>query len=71
MITGDLIHHPCQMAKPHWHSPFDFNSQQALETREMFLERYGDKPVLVIGSHFATPTAGHIVSDGDVYRFDT
>lgn len=26
--------------------------------------------VLVLGTHFATPTAGHIVRDGAVYRFE-
>ena len=71
VVTGDLIHHPCQMARPHWHSPFDFDSEQALQTRTGFLEQFGDEPVLVIGSHFATPTAGHIVRDGDVYCFKT
>ena len=71
VVTGDLIHHPCQMARPHWHSPFDFDTEQALQTRAEFLEQFGDEPVLVIGSHFATPTAGHIVRDGDVYRFNT
>jgi hypothetical protein len=24
--------------------------------------------VLVIGTHFAAPTAGHVVRDGEVYR---
>jgi hypothetical protein len=27
-------------------------------------------PVLVIGTHFATPTAGRVVKDGEVWRFD-
>ena len=34
-------------------------------TRGDFLQRYGDQPVLVIGTHFAAPTAGHIVKDGN------
>ena len=71
VVTGDLIHHPCQMAHPGWCSPFDFDRQQALDTREHFLSRFCDEPVLVIGSHFATPAAGRIVADGDAYRFDT
>lgn len=71
IVTGDLIHHPCQMARPKWCSNFDFDQQMALRTREMFLDEYCDEPVLVIGTHFATPTAGRIVSDGDVYRFET
>ena len=29
-----------------------------------------DRPVLVIGTHFATPTAGRVVRDGEVYRLD-
>jgi len=71
VVTGDLIHHPCQMARPRWCSPFDFDRQQALDTRERFLQRFCDEPVLIIGSHFATPAAGRIIADGDVYRFDT
>ncbi|HJP38743.1 MAG TPA: MBL fold metallo-hydrolase [Gammaproteobacteria bacterium] len=71
IITGDLIHHPCQMARPRWCSTFDFDRQQALQTREYFLQKFCGEPVLVIGSHFSTPTAGHIVADGDAYRFDT
>ena len=33
-----------------------------------FVERYADSGVLVIGAHFAEPTAGHIVrhAPGDV-----
>ncbi len=71
VVTGDLIHHPCQMARPSWSSPFDFDHQQALDTRAHFLQRFSNEPILVIGSHFATPAAGHIIADGDVYRFDT
>jgi glyoxylase-like metal-dependent hydrolase (beta-lactamase superfamily II) len=70
VVTGDLIHHPCQMAHPHWSSPFDFNTKTALHTREHFLERFCGEPVLVIGSHFATPAAGHIVEDGEAYRLE-
>lgn len=71
VVTGDLIHHPCQLARPHWSSPFDFNRAQALDTRNAFIRRYADRPVLVIGTHFATPTAGHIVRDGDAWRLET
>jgi glyoxylase-like metal-dependent hydrolase (beta-lactamase superfamily II) len=71
VVTGDLMHHPCQLARPHWSSPFDFNRQQALDTRQAFIRRYGDAPVLVIGTHFATPAAGHIVSDGAAWRLET
>ncbi|MFW2404362.1 MAG: MBL fold metallo-hydrolase [Gammaproteobacteria bacterium] len=71
IVTGDLLHHPCQVARPRWCSPFDFDSDQALKTRERFLAEFSDAPVLVIGTHFATPTAGRIVADGDTYKFET
>jgi len=68
VVTGDLMHHPCQLARPKWSSPFDFDKAAALQTRLDFLRRFGDQPVLVFGSHFATPSAGHIVRDGDAWR---
>lgn len=55
-------------ARPHWSSPFDFDKALALQTRRDFIARYGDAPVLVFGSHFATPSAGYIVRDGEVWR---
>ena len=70
IITGDMTHHPCQMAHPEWAANADYDQTQAVATRRDFLARYSDQPVLVIGTHFATPTAGKIVADGDVYRFD-
>jgi glyoxylase-like metal-dependent hydrolase (beta-lactamase superfamily II) len=71
VVTGDLMHHPCQLARPHWSSPFDFDRARALDTRQAFIRRYADQPVLVIGTHFATPTAGRIVRDGDVWQLAT
>jgi glyoxylase-like metal-dependent hydrolase (beta-lactamase superfamily II) len=70
LITGDVMHHPCQMARPDWVSSADTDSTAARATREKLLDQYADTPVLVIGTHFATPTAGHIRRDGKVYRFE-
>ncbi len=70
VITGDLMHHPIQCANPHWASAFDSDPDEARRTRRSFLERYADRPVLVFGTHFATPAAGRIVRDGDAWRFD-
>jgi glyoxylase-like metal-dependent hydrolase (beta-lactamase superfamily II) len=69
VITGDVIHHPVQCARPAWASAFDEDVAHAEKTRREFLERYADTDVLVIGTHFGTPTAGHIVRDGDAYLF--
>jgi len=70
VITGDVMHHPVQCARPDWNATFDSLPEQAHQTRRAFLQRYGDRPVLVIGTHFAAPVAGHVVSDGPAWRFD-
>ncbi|MDP6874657.1 MAG: MBL fold metallo-hydrolase [Alphaproteobacteria bacterium] len=70
MITGDFIHHPCQFAHPEWSASVDTDPEQARRTRHEVFSRYADTPILIIGTHFATPTAGHLVRDGDVYRLD-
>ena len=70
MITGDFIHHPCQFAHPEWSSSFDTDPVQSAQTRREIFDKYADTPTLIIGTHFATPTAGHLKRDGDAYRLD-
>ena len=70
VITGDLMHHPVQVAHPEWGSRADTDKAQAETTRLAFLRRYADRPVLVLGTHFAAPTGGRLVRDGDGYRLD-
>jgi glyoxylase-like metal-dependent hydrolase (beta-lactamase superfamily II) len=70
IITGDMIHHPCQIAHTDWSSTADWDQDMSRDTREAFLNRYTDRGVLIIGTHFAEPSAGRIVTDGDTYRLD-
>ncbi|MCP5178363.1 MAG: MBL fold metallo-hydrolase [Pseudomonadales bacterium] len=70
VITGDMIHHPCQIGRPHWSSTADWDGHMSADTRAAFVNRYANRPVLVIGTHFAGPTAGRIVRDGDAWRLD-
>ena len=70
VITGDMTHHPCQMAHPDWSPPFDTDRKaSALMRRKMFAQ-WADQPILVIGTHYAGPTAGHVKTDGEAFRFD-
>jgi glyoxylase-like metal-dependent hydrolase (beta-lactamase superfamily II) len=68
VITGDLMHHPSQCAQPSWASGFDEDAAMAEQTRRDFLAAHAGTDVLVIGTHFAAPGAGHIVADGTTYR---
>ncbi|HEV2363167.1 MAG TPA: MBL fold metallo-hydrolase [Caulobacteraceae bacterium] len=70
LITGDAIHHPCQMAHPDWSPWFDSDGAAAAVTRKGILEQVADQPILFIGTHFAAPTAGRVVRDGDAYRLE-
>lgn len=70
LITGDAMHHPCQIAHPSWSPPFDSDSTASQATRRRILDEVADTPVLVIGTHFAAPTAGHVRRDGEAYRFE-
>ena len=69
IITGDMLHTPLQIAVPDWIGNFDMDRALAAQQRTRFVKASADKPLLVIGSHFPQPTAGHIVSDGDSWRF--
>ena len=69
VITGDLMHHPVQIAEPTWQTTFDTDPAAAQQTRRAFCARYGDRPVTVLGTHFHHPTAGRIVKHGDTWRF--
>ncbi len=68
VITGDMIHHPWQVAEPYRTSRACSNPEQAIQTRTEFVQKYADTETLILGTHFAPPTALHIVSQGDALR---
>jgi glyoxylase-like metal-dependent hydrolase (beta-lactamase superfamily II) len=68
IITGDMTHHPSQLVHPEWGLKEDFDFAQAKKSRERLYSDVADKPVLIIGTHWAGVTAGKIKRDRDVYR---
>jgi glyoxylase-like metal-dependent hydrolase (beta-lactamase superfamily II) len=66
LLSGDVAHHPCQMAHLDWCSVVDTDTAQSAETRHKVFSRFADTPTLVIGGHFS---AGHIKRDGDAFKF--
>jgi glyoxylase-like metal-dependent hydrolase (beta-lactamase superfamily II) len=70
LITGDFLHHPCQIAHPEWSSTADWDPERAHRTRLEMYRKLADTPVLVLGTHFAGATAGRIVRDGKAFRLD-
>jgi glyoxylase-like metal-dependent hydrolase (beta-lactamase superfamily II) len=66
LLTGDVAHHPCQMAHLDWSSTADSDPKQSAATRRELFSRFADRPVLVIGGHF---DAGHIKRDGQAFKY--
>jgi glyoxylase-like metal-dependent hydrolase (beta-lactamase superfamily II) len=71
LITGDFLHHPCQMARPEWAAVVDSDKRQSTRTRQDVFSALAGTPTLLIGTHFAGATAGRVVRDGDGYRLVT
>lgn len=69
LITGDFLHHASQIARPDWGAFVDFDPVRSAKTRRDMLADVADRPVLVIGTHFPAPTAGHVLRDGAAFRF--
>ncbi len=70
VIGGDVMHHPCQAAHPEWSSDLDDDAKAAEVTRRAFLDNLADTETLLIGTHFAGPTAGRIMREGNAFRFE-
>ena len=69
VITGDVVHHPVQLAEPDWVNNFDMDIESGAKTRRAFFDSCVHRDDLVIASHFFEPTAGRIVRDGEAWRF--
>lgn len=66
LLTGDVAHHPCQMAHLDWSSTADSDPSQSADTRRRLFSRFADTPTLVIGGHY---NAGHIRRDAGGFKF--
>jgi glyoxylase-like metal-dependent hydrolase (beta-lactamase superfamily II) len=64
VITGDLLHHPIQCARPALCSHFDHDPALSRRTRLAFLQQAFERGALVLGTHFARPSAGWLARDG-------
>lgn len=68
-ISGDILHHPCQILHPEWSSAYDTLPDVAIETRRNIYKQLADADILFIGSHFPNPVAGRITHQNGDYIF--
>jgi glyoxylase-like metal-dependent hydrolase (beta-lactamase superfamily II) len=70
IITGDSIHHPCQLAHPDWSIVNDYDPAQSVRTREEMFAAIAETETLIIGTHWPAPSAGHVHRAGPGYRLE-
>lgn len=69
VMSGDVFHHPVQIAHPEWSSRFCSDPLQSAETRGNLLEEVADTPTWLFPAHFPTPTAGRVIRENGAYAF--
>jgi glyoxylase-like metal-dependent hydrolase (beta-lactamase superfamily II) len=60
VITGDMVHSPLELVEPTWGPRGEHDPEAADRTRHAMAARVTDRGVLVLGTHFPTPTAGYV-----------
>ncbi|WP_327659465.1 MULTISPECIES: MBL fold metallo-hydrolase [unclassified Streptomyces] len=68
VITGDCVHHPVQLAHPAIGACVDIDPHRSESSRRALLDSLAGTDTLVLGTHFAPPTAGRVVTHDGAYR---
>jgi len=69
VVSGDVVHHPIQIAYPEWNSRFCVDPELSRDSRKKFVDRHADQDTLILPAHFASPAAGRIVSNGERCKY--
>jgi glyoxylase-like metal-dependent hydrolase (beta-lactamase superfamily II) len=67
LCTGDLFHRKSEFERPDLRLPFDWDQEQAIQTRVQILSRFATNNPLVFVCHFPFPGLGHIVPKGNTW----
>ena len=70
IALGDAMSHAqASFARPEWYNGFDMDGEQTVATRKRLLDMAATDRMAVLGYHFPFPGVGHVMRDGDAYRF--
>jgi len=69
VITGDMVHSPLELVEPTWGPRGENDPEAADRTRHDMAKRVTDTGVLVLGTHFPTPTGGYVTTADGRARF--
>jgi glyoxylase-like metal-dependent hydrolase (beta-lactamase superfamily II) len=69
LVQSDVTNIPeFFLRNPDWHVAYDHDPALAQATRHKFYDMAASEQTLVVGYHFAFPSAGHVEKDGSRYR---
>lgn len=70
LIWADIIHiMPVQLPHPEVYIGFDVTPEQAVATRQRVFDMVSSDRIMVAGMHLPFPGLGHVVRDGEGYRY--
>lgn len=70
LATGDAMSHAyTNFAHPEWYNSFDMDGDVTVTTRKRLLDMAVADRMAVLGYHFPFPGVGHVMREGDAYRF--
>lgn len=69
LFSGDVMHHPIQVARPQWNSVFCEFPDAALQSRRWALDYAADHQALFFSSHFADTSVGVITRSGEQFQW--
>lgn len=64
-----MSHVVTNFVRPGWFNGFDSDGAQTVETRLRLLDWTATDRVAVLGYHFPFPGVGHVLREGDGWRF--
>ncbi len=70
LLGGDVIHHPCQLARPDWSATPDYDPRQSAATRRVLFGRLAKTPTLFIAAHAPDGHSGRVLAEGDGFRLE-
>lgn len=70
LVTGDAMNHALiSFQRPGWVFGFDADGPKAVETRLRLAAMAADGRMAVPGYHFPFPGVGHVLREGEAFRF--
>jgi glyoxylase-like metal-dependent hydrolase (beta-lactamase superfamily II) len=70
LLGGDVMHHPCQIARPEWSSSADYDKGQSAVTRRALFDRLAAAGTPLLGGHFTGAGRGRVQRDGGSFRLE-